>query len=61
MVKGFGKGSETEKMFYSYIGQKQPKYVAKKQNDGSYLRTTNGKATSVAKNENQLSKGYEKR
>lgn len=61
MVKGFEKGSETQKMFYSYIGQKQPKYVAKKQNDGSYLRTTNGKATSVAKNENQLSKGYEKR
>ena len=57
-VKGFIKGSESEKAFLSYIGSKQNVYIAYRQQDGTFLRTTNGRATSVAKSENQLSKAY---
>ena len=57
-VKGFIKGSESEKAFLNYIGSKQNVYIAYRQLDGTFLRTTNGRATSVAKSENQLSKAY---
>ena len=57
-VKGFIKGSESEKAFLSYIGSKPNVYIAYRQSDGTFLRTTNGRATSVSKSENQLSKAY---
>lgn len=58
-AKGFEKGSEAEKAFNSYLGNSQPVYIAYRQNDGTFLRTTNGRATSVAKKESELSKAYE--
>ena len=57
-VKGFEKGSEAEKAFNSYLGNIQHVYVAYRQSDGTFLRTTNGRATSVAKSEKELSKAY---
>ncbi len=57
-IKGFSKGSEAEEAFCSYLGVSKPVYMAYRQPDGTFLRTTNGRATSVAKNESELSKAY---
>lgn len=57
-IKGFTKGSDAEKAFNAYLGNIQPVYVAYHQTDGTFLRTINGRATSVAKSEKLLSKAY---
>ena len=59
VAKGFEKGSEAEKAFNTYLRNDQPVYVAYRQKDGTFVRTTNGRATSVAKKESELSKAYQ--
>jgi len=57
-IKGFKKGSKEEKAYDSYLGNKETVYVAYEQKDGSFLRTKNGRATSVARSKSELSDAY---